>query len=352
MEASFRTYPILKPVSWIWAAFTSVRNLLFEKGIYHAESFRIPVISVGNITVGGTGKSPHTYYIASLTQNRRGAATAILSRGYRRHTSGFRIVSPSDTYLTVGDEPLMLSLQLPDVCVAVDENRVNGIRTLINKVKPQVIVLDDAFQHRRVSPSLNILLVDYNRNILQDSIIPAGRLRESASNRNRADIIIVTKCPSNLDEIQMDELSSTLPTNDKQSVFFSTISYGALYSLIDRSEYTPHINTPILAVSGIASTGSFTDHLRSISSSVSLMSFPDHHSFNGKDIEKIDMALSGLGSEAVIVVTEKDAVRLKSLNLPSGLRKRIYVLPISARFLKNEELFDKTIIDHIESFSK
>lgn len=350
MKPSFKTYSLLKPLSWIWAITTSVRNHLFDKGILHTECFRLPVISVGNITVGGTGKSPHTAYIASLLA--KNYKVSILSRGYGRHTNGFRIVSASDSYRSVGDEPLMLSVQLPNVCVAVDEDRAHGIRTLINKVKPQTIILDDAFQHRKVTPSINILLVDYNRNILDDCILPAGKLRENARNRERADIIIVTKCPSDLDNTEMGRIESELIMNKKQRLFFTTMEYGNIYSLSDFCEYTPDATTPILAVTGIASPCTLKKQLDNLSHEVSLMSYPDHHSFTKKDLCKICVTLDKLGPQSIVLTTEKDASRLKSLDIPNELRERIYILPITVKFLKDGNLFESLITKHIESFTK
>ena len=350
MEPDFRTYRLLKPLSWIWGAVNSVRNRLFDKGILPSERFQVPVISVGNITVGGTGKSPHTAYIASLLA--RNGPTAILSRGYGRHSKGFRMVSPSDTYRSAGDEPLMLSVQLPDVCVAVDEDRAHGIRTLINKVNPRAIVLDDAFQHRRVTPSRNILLVNYNRNILRDCPMPAGRLRESACNRIRADIMIVTKCPPHIDPSCMEMIAAELVTDRQQRVWFSTMEYGALYRLSDRRGYPQDTSVPILAVTGIASPDGMVTHLKGISPEVVLMSYPDHHGFTSRDLSGIGRTLDSLGPEAIIVTTEKDASRLSGTDLPPGLSDRIYVLPITVRFLKDGDLFDRLITEHVESFPK
>ena len=350
-EPDFRTNTLLKPLSWIWAAFTSIRNALFDKGICRSESFPVPVISVGNITVGGTGKSPHTAYIASLLSHIN--RIAILSRGYGRRTKGFRIVSPSDTCHSIGDEPLMLSNILPDICVAVDEDRVHGIRTLIrNKLNPQVIILDDAFQHRRVTPSLNILLVNYNRNILHDCIMPAGRLRESTRNRGRADIIIVTKCPLNLDEAEMKKIASDLITNKNQKIYFSTFEYLPLYKLSDHSEYVPDNTTPILAVTGIAFPQPMITRLKDMSQNISLLSFPDHHSFTNKDLHNISSSLDRLGPEAIIITTEKDAARLRNIYLQPGLLDRIYILPITVSFLRDGKLFDEQITGHVKSFLK
>ena len=348
MEPDFRTYKLLKPISRIWAAVSSVRNRLFDKGILRSETFRLPVISVGNITVGGTGKSPHTAYIASLLA--RSGRTAILSRGYGRQTKGFRMVSPSDTYRSVGDEPLMLSILLPDVCVAVDEDRAHGIRTIINKVNPRVIVLDDAFQHRKVTPSLNILLINYNRNILLDCPMPAGRLRESASNRDRADIMVVTKCPQGIGLSEMKSISAELVTARQQRVWFSTMEYGPLYRLSDHTVYSPDISTPILAVTGIASPDAMVAHLKDTFREVTLISYPDHHRFTSRNLLKISRTLDSIGSGAIIVTTEKDASRFLSADMPPGLIGRIFVLPIAVRFLKDGDLFDSLITEHVESF--
>ena len=348
MKPPFRIYTLLKPLSWIWATVTFVRNLFFDIGIFRSERFPLPVISVGNITVGGTGKSPHTAYIASILST--ACKVSVLSRGYGRKTKGFRMVTSSDTYLTAGDEPLMLFKQLKNVCIAVDENRAHGINILIDKVNPKVVVLDDAFQHRRITPSLNILLIDYNRNILQDCLLPAGKLRENPLNRKRADIIIVSKCPSDLDNAEMRKTASELITDSNQRIFFTTMEYGDIYGLDENIEYTPDTSTPILAVTGIASPDMMKEYLSSLSDNVFTMSFPDHHGFTRKDIRKICASIDELGPQAIVVTTEKDAVRFRDSDLPHELRKRIFILPIAVRFLTDGKLFDRIITEHVESF--
>jgi len=251
MKREFRTYYLLKPLSWIYALFTSVRNMMYDRGILSATRFPIPVISVGNITVGGTGKTPHTLFIASMLKDK--VTTAVLSRGYGRLSKGFLLADEKSDSNLLGDEPLMIHNRLPEIYVAVDEDRVRGIKRLLKEVQPEVVILDDAFQHRRIEPSLNILLVNRNRNILNDCVMPAGRMRETAAGRDRADIIIVTKCPDTLDGRRMDEMSAKLMVHQSQKVFFSTVGYGDIYNPFTSRTLVPEPGRQVLAVTGIAS---------------------------------------------------------------------------------------------------
>ena len=201
MNHAFKINDILRPLGWLYDLTTGIRNKMYDRGLLKSTSFSVPVISIGNITVGGTGKTPHTEYIAALIKDH--FRTAILSRGYGRRTRGYILAESTATSLTIGDEPLQMHRRFPDIDLAVCENRAFGIERLIRDRDSHVILLDDAFQHRGVTPSLNILLVNYNRNILDDAMLPAGRLRENAAGRKRAHIIIVTKCPRNLSSDSM-----------------------------------------------------------------------------------------------------------------------------------------------------
>lgn len=350
MKFPFRIYNILRPLGWIYGTVTAFRNLLYNHGTLAGKSFPLPVICIGNISVGGTGKTPHTEYMASLLRGKY--RTAVLSRGYGRCTKGFVLAQAQSDSNQIGDEPYQISRKFPDITVAVSESRSHGIDRLQQICAPDVIILDDAFQHRQVKPSLSILLVDYNRNILQDAMLPAGRLRESARGRRRADIIIFTKCPENLSAEQMAALESDIRTGNDQKVYFSKLNYGATYKLEASSVPAPLPQSPILAVTGIAMPQAMIAKLRERNGNVSVLSFPDHHSFTSKDIDRIRMQLDSLGSDAVIVTTEKDASRLSGMALDQSLRGRIYVLPIEIGFLNGGESFDQTVIEHIESFPK
>ena len=349
MEPEFRIYNILRPLSWIYGAVTSARNRRFDRKVGLSTSFPVPVISIGNITAGGTGKTPHTEYTVSLIKDR--FRTAVLSRGYGRRTHGYILARPLSDSREIGDEPRQILTRFPDIDVAVSEDRAEGISNLIRTRAPQAIVLDDAFQHRRVTPSLNILLVNYNRNILSDAILPAGRLRESAAGRARAHIIVVTKCPPDLTSDNMDSLASKLKVNARQQVFFTAMQYGNIYSM-DGSADAPSQDTAVLTVSGIANPAPMEAEIRTRFSAVESMSYPDHHNFSAHDIRNIQKRLDRMPADSVIVTTAKDAARLSGMSLAQDLRSRIFVLPVKPVFLRDSDLFDTTIINHIESYKK
>lgn len=348
MEPSFKTYGILKPLSWLYSGVTGIRNLLFDRGYVKTASFDIPVISVGNITVGGTGKTPHTEYLVSLLKEK--TRTAVLSRGYGRSTSGYLLAGNESDCRTIGDEPYQIHNRFPDISVAVCEDRAKGVKRLLSETDTQAVILDDAFQHRRISPSLSILLTDWNRLLLNDCAMPAGRLRESAAGRRRADIIIVTKCPDTMTSDEMESLSSRLAVRPEQRVFFSTFNYGQPYSLTDGSPLES--DAPVLAVTGIAQPQPLVWKLESDGRKVKLLAFADHHAYSSRDIGKIQSELDLLGPDAVIMTTQKDAARLCAMELPGQLAPRIFVMPVSVRFLKDRQEFDNLIINHLESFKK
>jgi len=323
---------------------------MYDKGMLKSTSFNTPVICIGNITVGGTGKTPHTEYAASLLKER--FRTAVMSRGYGRHTKGFIMSDAHSDSGLIGDEPLQIKLRFPDLDVAVSENRAVGISRLIELCSPDVILLDDAYQHRRVTPSLNILLANWHRNIMDDAMLPAGRMRESAAARRRAQIIIVTKCPCDLSSQEADSLAATLRTDSTQQVFFTTLQYGTPYLLGNREQTATLPQGPILAVTGIASPQLMEAYLKSQGHDVTLLSYPDHYRYSKDDISTIQARLQALGDQASIVTTAKDAARLIDLELDPELAGRIYVLPVGVKFMRDKEAFDNTLIKHVESFKK
>ncbi len=197
-EHFFKIHKWLYPVSWLYGAVVIIRNKLFDWGLFRSKSFDVPVICVGNLSVGGTGKTPHTEYLIKLLHDKY--QVAVLSRGYKRRTQGYVLATPQSTARTIGDEPYQMYTKFPSVTLAVDENRCHGIEKLLALKKPavDVVLLDDAFQHRYVKPGLSILLTDYHRLFCDDALLPAGRLREPVSGKNRAQIIIVTKCPQDI----------------------------------------------------------------------------------------------------------------------------------------------------------
>lgn len=349
MKPAFRIYNVFLPVGWLYGLVTGLRNRMYDGGMLKSVSFPIPVICVGNITVGGTGKTPHTEYIAALLKDRM--RIAILSRGYGRHTKGFILSDAQSDSNLIGDEPLQVKRRFPDVAVAVCEDRVTGIRSLSDLCSPDAIILDDAYQHRKVTPSLNILLVNYNRNILQDVMLPAGRLRESANCRRRAQIIVVTKCPQDLSSGEMDDLASMLAVNPEQKVFFTTLEYGTLYPL-DGKSAVPSQDCPVLAITGIADPSPMETQLRKSHKEVSMLSYPDHHDFSRNDISEMEHRLKSMPQESVIVTTAKDAARLSGMDLDDNLESRVFILPVRPAFLRDAKEFDDTILNHIETFKQ
>ena len=222
----------LYPVSWIYGTGVWLRNKLFDWGIYKERKFDIPVISVGNITVGGTGKTPHTEYLIRLLQ--KDYKVAVLSRGYKRKSKGFVLARPDTSVQMIGDEPFQMKQKFPDIHMAVDRDRCHGIEQLCNShIAPgtEVIILDDAFQHRYVKPGINILLVDYHRLICEDTLLPAGRMREPENGKSRAHIVIVTKCPKDITPMDLRVLSKQMELYPYQQLYFTTLAYGKLHPL-------------------------------------------------------------------------------------------------------------------------
>ena len=349
MKTSFRIYNVLRPLGWLYGLVSYIRNRFYDKGIIKSTAFPVPVIGIGNITVGGTGKTPHTEYLAALIKER--FRTAVLSRGYGRCTKGYILADGSSTSRIIGDEPLQIRNRFPDIDVAVCEDRVHGINSLLESRRPQVIILDDAYQHRKVIPSLNILLVNYNRFLLDDAMLPAGRLREGAGNRRRAHMIIVTKCPGDLTQDAMDEITSRLAVSAKQQVFFTTLEYGDIYPL-DGKTTVPAADCPVLAVTGIADPAPLEAQLRKSHSEVQMLSFPDHHAFSKRDISKIENRLASMPDGTAIITTAKDAARLQDAQISEDLKEKIFILPVKPSFINGSEAFDSAILNHIESFHK
>lgn len=342
------TKALLLPFSILYGIVTGIRNGLFHTGILKSKSFPIPVLCVGNITVGGTGKTPHTeLLIAELKKKFR---VACLSRGYKRKTSGFILADAHSTAREIGDEPMQIKNKFPDIIVACDGNRVRGIEKLLAlKTPPEVIILDDAFQHRYVQADKNIVLVDYNRPVHEDTLLPAGRLRENTAALKRADYIIVTKCPDSLQPIERRILSKHLKIKPYQQLFFTTLGYGPIRSLSSKAErITPTATSTILCVTGIAQPTPYTEHLKTFTPNITELRYSDHHNYTKKDIQHIENTFQQIkNKEKYIFTTEKDAVRLKACELPKELKRRIYYIPVVPLFLQNEELFLNEISEYV-----
>ena len=344
----------LLPLSWLYGLAVSLRNELFALGILKERSFSIPVISVGNITVGGSGKTPHVEYLIRLLQDY--IKVGVLSRGYKRKSHGYVLADDNSTMRDLGDEPYQIKQKFHDIYVAVDKNRCNGITRLTHDKATSnvgVILLDDAFQHRYVKPGLNILLVDYHRLIIYDRLLPAGRLREPLNGKQRADIVIITKCPRDLKPMEFRILTKAMDLFPYQQLFFTTIDYGTPKALF--SDKTTSLNKyNVLLVTGIASPEQMENDMKHKCRSLTSLAFEDHHLFNTKDEQRINNAFESLPSPKIIVTTEKDSTRLVNLNgLTTEVRDAIFVLPIKVKFMLNQgELFNNKIISYVRKNSR
>ena len=361
MEGDYiKIHSSLLPLSFLYGMGVRFRNMLFDTGILESRSFPIPVISVGNITVGGAGKTPHVeYLIRLLCETKR---VSVLSRGYKRRTKGYLLASSSSTSLELGDEPYQMYLKYgSQVHVAVSANRCEGIERLCSDPETKdtdVILLDDAFQHRYVKPGVNILLVDYHRLIVYDKLLPAGRLREPKDGKRRADIVIVTKCPPDLRPMDFRVITKALNLYPYQKLFFTTIEYGDLIPLFSNSrslalsEITSDYE--VLVLSGIASPQHLLCDIQKHTENVIPMTFRDHHLFTPKDIARINNTFDSLSSKRIIITTEKDAARLVGLDgLSDDVRNHIYALPIKTTFLlEQQEQFDEFILSYVLKNSK
>ena len=323
---------------------------MFEWGVLKQTSFPVPVICIGNITVGGTGKTPHTEMLLRMLLPHY--QVAVLSRGYKRKSRGFRLATLESTMYEIGDEPWQIKQKFPSAIVAVDANRRRGIRHLLNAPETRdvdIILLDDAFQHRYVKAGLNILLTDYHRLITDDELMPAGRLRENITAKERAQIVIVTKCPTDLKPMDYRVIQEALSLKPFQELFFSTFVYGKLYRLFSETpgqaeELTD--DTHVLLLTGIASPQQMILDLRKITRHITPLSFSDHHMFTKHDILKLEEAFTAMqGSKRLIITTEKDATRLRLVpELSPIVRRHIYVLPVKTMILRNEqENFEQSI---------
>ena len=361
MEGDYiKIHSSLLPLSFLYGMGVRFRNMLFDTGILESRSFPIPVISVGNITVGGAGKTPHVeYLIRLLCETKR---VSVLSRGYKRRTKGYLLASSSSTSLELGDEPYQMYLKYGrQVHVAVSAKRCEGIERLCSDPETKdtdVILLDDAFQHRYVKPGVNILLVDYHRLIVYDKLLPAGRLREPKDGKRRADIVIVTKCPPDLRPMDFRVITKALNLYPYQKLFFTTIEYGDLIPLFSNSrslalsEITSDYE--VLVLSGIASPQHLLCDIQKHTENVIPMTFRDHHLFTPKDIARINNTFDSLSSKRIIITTEKDAARLVGLDgLSDDVRNHIYALPIKTTFLlEQQEQFDEFILSYVLKNSK
>lgn len=345
----------LKPLSWFYGAGVWVRNMLFDSGVLKEQTYERPVICIGNITAGGTGKTPHTEMLLRLLLPHY--RVAVLSRGYKRRSRGFRLATLKSTMREIGDEPWQMKQKFPEAIVAVDGDRRRGIQRLLTDEQTRdvdVILLDDAFQHRYVRAGMSILLTDYHRLITDDYLLPAGRLREPCQAVNRASAVIVTKCPTDMKPIDYRIINKALSLKPFQQLFFSTFHYGKLRRLFgdtpgQAEELTP--DTHVLLLTGIATPQQMMMDLQRITRHITPLSFPDHHEFKAHDVQRIESAFTAMqGSKRLIITTEKDASRLLLIqNLTPIVRRHIFVLPIEVAFLRGQ---DEAFSQFIQSFVK
>lgn len=327
---------ILFPFAILYGFITAFRNFLFDKGILKSHSFDLPIIAVGNLSVGGTGKTPQIEYLIRLLSSEYKIAT--LSRGYKRKSEGFILADESSNAEILGDEPFQFYQKFPNVLVAVDANRKNGIEQLIKISKPEIILLDDAFQHRKVKAGFYILLTAYDDLYADDFILPTGNLRESRSGAERANIVVVTKCPANISDKEKNSIERKLQLESRQKIFFTSIAYDEFIFSEEKQLSVSEIkNTEKVLLAGIAKPEPFFNYLKNEKDTI--LTFPDHHHFSDKDIEEIRSKSSG----KIIITTEKDFVRLKG-SLPS---EQLFYLPIKSLFLSEGNLFDKIISNYI-----
>ena len=328
---------ILFPFAILYGFITSIRNFLFDCGILKSYSFPIPVIAVGNLSVGGTGKTPQIEYLIRLLSNKYHIAT--LSRGYKRKSEGFILANTTSNAEILGDEPFQFYKKFSNIQVAVDANRKNGIEQLLSlSNKPDIILLDDAFQHRKVKAGFYILLTAYNDLFTNDFMLPTGNLRESRSGAKRANMIIVTKCPRDISELAQNKIKEKIGID--KTIFFTFIDYDdKIYSNNNNSTFNVNDIKTVdkLLIAGIAKPESFFAYLQSKNDEC--LVYPDHHHFSEKDI--ID--IKEKAKNKIIITTEKDFVRL-SEKLPN---ESLFYLPIKSSFINNGDNFDKQIINYV-----
>lgn len=321
----------------IYRLILAIRHLFYDKGWKKSFRASVPTICVGNVTVGGTGKTPHTELILrKLLQSDQWAYAnlAVLSRGYKRKSRGFQVVTRESTAAFAGDEPLQIARKFPAVTVAVDKNRIRGCQKLTNA---QLIVLDDAFQYRKLSATVNIVLVDWNRPVYQDKLLPWGNLRDLPSRLQKADIVMVTKCPAEVDDWSRQEWCRRLKLSAGQQLFFTTTAYGTPEPVFPEADPRYTYSQRLVLVSGIANDAPLRSYLSDTYKIAQRLAFPDHHKFTRADMRKLRAAIKE-NPTACLMTTEKDAQRLRDVpKVPSEVRQRLFYLPIEAQFLSPEE---------------
>ncbi|WP_207534979.1 tetraacyldisaccharide 4'-kinase [Desertivirga arenae] len=340
----------LYPLSVLYGVIVFLRNLAYDAGVFKSKKYPVPVIGIGNLAVGGSGKSPMAEYIIRLLKGEK--RVAVLSRGYGRKTQGFRFVEVQDSPKDAGDEPLQFRKKFKDITVAVAEKRVTGLDIL--EWDHDVVILDDAFQHRAVEAGLNLLLFDYSRLDEPFIVFPAGNFREPFAGRKRAQVIIVTKTPKTLEQEEREIILKRIKPFSHQKVFYSFLDYGDLIPVFGENKPTALASlsseTVVYLLSGIANPGPLVDKLESLFKNVKHHEYPDHHPFTIKNITKlVDDFKSGAGFEKIIITTEKDAQRLQEAGLKELLNEfPVYYLPVAARIHSPDaDGFDNLIKEYV-----
>ncbi|MCL2073435.1 MAG: tetraacyldisaccharide 4'-kinase [Marinilabiliaceae bacterium] len=356
---------LLLPFSWIFAVIIGLRNFFFDRGILKSEVFSLPIISVGNITLGGTGKTPLSEYIIRTFSG--SLRCGFLSRGYGRLTKGALLADSNSTFVEIGDEPKQLKSKFENLLVVVSEKRRIGMQKLLNLPHPpDLVVLDDAYQHRYVKPGISILVMDYFRPIWKDFLLPAGNLREPQKNIKRADIIVVNKCPVDLSEKEADFIKNKLNLSKNQQLFFTSISYKEPISFLhlmqnnsltsepsqkDFQKIIKEKKSPIIAVAGIGNPTPFFEMVKDYEKKVKTFRFKDHHRYTIFDINKIifNTKCDNCNETPLIITTEKDAFRMIAIReLDANLASKIWYIPIELIFLYNNKLiFDKILNNYV-----
>lgn len=351
---------ILLPFSFVYGIIIQIRNILFNAGIFKSHAFSRPVLLIGNLTTGGTGKTPHVETLIRILQSEK-IPCATISRGYGRKSYGFQWVEVTDDYLKTGDEPLQIKQKFPQIPVAVDGNRIRGITRILQE-HPEVkaIVMDDGFQHRKVKPSLSILLMDYEELDKKNFLLPAGTLREPISSASRADIIVVTKTPAFFTPLEKRLLKDRMKCYASQQVFFTTMQNGELLSVVElgksalfNKEYYKERKYQVLLVTGIANPAPLEEYIKENFILAKHLRFADHHRYTKGDIEKIKEAFHQIPDEKkLIITTEKDAMRLNSASLRTLYNDLpLFYLGVDVKFHQQDyELFKKIIVDHVAKF--
>ena len=331
---------LLFPFTIVYILITSIRNFLYDIGFLKATSFNKPIIAVGNLSVGGTGKTPQIEYLIQLLNGR---SLAVLSRGYGRNTKGFLCADATKTAADIGDEPLQFYKKFPDITVAVDENRVHGIQKVH---KSSIVLLDDAFQHRKVKAGFYVVLTKYNDLFSNDFVLPTGNLRERRSGVQRANAVIITKCPRSISMVEQNDIKKLVSRYFKGPIFFSSINYstelfGAREQRISASELR---NYEVVLITGIANPAPLLAHLSDLDCKYTHVSFSDHHQFSENEVQGLQAQFDALqGSQKMILTTEKDYVRLENR------LTNLYYLPIATTFVDRQNEFDNLILNYVNA---